>query len=73
MDELTSMGPGKCFAITADMQQLPEVERLVFELERREKALHILVNNAGATWGDSVDDYPVCGLSEQLILCLILF
>ena len=53
------MGPGKCFAIPADMQQLSEVERLVFELERREKVLHVLVNNAGATWGDSVDDYPV--------------
>lgn len=58
-DELTQLGPGKCFAIPADMQKLSEVERLVSELERREKVLHVLVNNAGATWGESIDNYPV--------------
>ena len=43
------------------MQKLSEVERLVSELQRREKVLHVLVNNAGATWGESIDDYPVSG------------
>lgn len=41
------------------MQKLEEVDRLVKELSAKEKALHVLVNNAGAAWGDSIDDYPV--------------
>lgn len=41
------------------MQKLSEVERLVKELSAREKALHVLVNNAGAAWGATLDEYPV--------------
>lgn len=58
-EELSSMGPGTCIAIPADMQKLSEVERLVSELSKRESALHVLVNNAGAAWGATIDDYPV--------------
>ena len=53
------MGPGQCFAIPADMQKLCEVDRLVKELSSKESKLHVLVNNAGATWGDTIEDYPV--------------
>jgi NAD(P)-dependent dehydrogenase (short-subunit alcohol dehydrogenase family) len=31
---------------------------LVKELSSREKTLHVLINNAGATWGAPVDEYP---------------
>ena len=41
------------------MSKYSEVERLVKELASREKALHILVNNAGAAWGAGIDEYPV--------------
>lgn len=57
--ELNELGPGSCIPLPADMQKLDQVERLVQELSSREKALHVLVNNAGAAWGDSIDDYPV--------------
>lgn len=57
--ELNALGPGSCIPIPADMQKLSEVDRLVQELSKRESALHVLVNNAGAAWGDTVDDYPV--------------
>lgn len=57
--ELNKLGPGTCIAIPADMQKLSEVERLVKELSSKEKALHVLVNNAGAAWGDGIDEYPV--------------
>ena len=56
---MTALGPGICVAIPADMQKLSEVERLVNELAKKETALHVLVNNAGATWGESLDEYPV--------------
>jgi short-subunit dehydrogenase len=41
------------------MQKLSEVEKLVNEISSREKVLHVLVNNAGAAWGEKFDAYPV--------------
>jgi len=58
--ELNALGPGKCIPIAADMQKLSDVDKLVNEVSSREKALHVLVNNAGAAWGDKFDTYPVC-------------
>ena len=46
--ELNGLGPGQCISIPADMQKLEQVEHLVAELSKREKALHVLVNNAGS-------------------------
>ena len=57
--ELNALGPGKCIPIAADMQKLSDVERLVNEVSSKEKALHVLVNNAGAAWGEKFDAYPV--------------
>ena len=56
---LCTRGGGTCIAIPADLQELSEVERLVEEVSKREKRLHVLVNNAGAAWGDPIDTYPV--------------
>ena len=57
--ELNALGPGKCIPIVADMQKLSDVDKLVNEISSKEKALHVLVNNAGAAWGDKFDTYPV--------------
>lgn len=57
--ELTKLGPGSCIPIAADMQKFSEVERLVKEISAKEKVLHVLVNNAGAAWGEKIDAYPV--------------
>jgi short-subunit dehydrogenase len=65
-EELNSLKAGECIPLPADLQKLEEVERLVSELGRREKALHVLVNNAGAAWGDTIDDYPVCSASLRI-------
>lgn len=53
------MGPGTCVAIPADLQKLEAVNKLVEALSSKEKVLHVLINNAGAAWGDSIDDHPV--------------
>ncbi|KAF9369717.1 hypothetical protein CPB97_003353, partial [Podila verticillata] len=37
---------------------LEEVHRLVAEITKRESKVHVLVNNAGATWGESIETYP---------------
>ena len=67
-EELTKMGPGSCISVPADMQRLDSVKRLVEEVSKNEKALHILVNNAGAAWGDGIDSYPDEAFTKLLTL-----
>jgi len=42
---------GRCRAIAANLSTEAECRRLAGEIAAREDGLHILVNNAGATWG----------------------
>ncbi|KAG9102090.1 hypothetical protein FS749_016278 [Ceratobasidium sp. UAMH 11750] len=66
--ELTQMGPGTCISIPADMQKAEAVRQLVEEISKNENALHILVNNAGAAWGDGIDSYPDAAFTKLLTL-----
>jgi NADP-dependent 3-hydroxy acid dehydrogenase YdfG len=50
------------------MQKVSEVERLVKEISAKEKVLHVLVNNAGAAWGDKIDAYPVSTCSQMVVV-----
>ncbi|KDQ63419.1 hypothetical protein JAAARDRAFT_169229 [Jaapia argillacea MUCL 33604] len=68
--ELNALGPGKCIPIPADLQKISEVDKLVGELATKEKVLHVLVNNAGAAWGDGIDDYPDTAFTKLLTLNL---
>jgi NAD(P)-dependent dehydrogenase (short-subunit alcohol dehydrogenase family) len=49
---------GECVALPADVASDAECRRLAEELGRREPALHVLVNNAGANWGAPYAEYP---------------
>jgi NAD(P)-dependent dehydrogenase (short-subunit alcohol dehydrogenase family) len=49
---------GTCVSIPADLASEAECERLAADVADREDRLHILVNNAGATWGAPIDEYP---------------
>jgi NAD(P)-dependent dehydrogenase (short-subunit alcohol dehydrogenase family) len=49
---------GSVHAIPADLATEDECRRLAAEVGQREQALHILVNNAGATWGAPFDEFP---------------
>ena len=42
---------GSVEGIPGDLSTLEGVEKVVNELKRRTDVLHVLVNNAGATWG----------------------
>lgn len=42
---------GECIGIPADLSTEAECRRLADEMAAREDRLHVLVNNAGATWG----------------------
>ena len=57
---------GTCTALPADLSKMDEIDRLANELKAREDALHVLVNNAGATWGAKVDDFPEQGWDKVM-------
>lgn len=56
--ELTRMGPGTCISLPADLDSDDACRALASEISRLEDRLHILVNNAGATWGAPFDTFP---------------
>ncbi|HXY43538.1 MAG TPA: SDR family oxidoreductase [Acidimicrobiales bacterium] len=49
---------GECVAIPADLSVAAECTRLAQEVSEREGKLEILVNNAGATWGAPLAEFP---------------
>ena len=59
---------GECISIPADLSTGAGCTRLAEEISRREKALHILVNNAGAVWGAHIEDYPESGFDKVMDL-----
>jgi NAD(P)-dependent dehydrogenase (short-subunit alcohol dehydrogenase family) len=59
---------GECISMPADLSDMTEVERVVTELSAAETALHVLINNAGATWGASIDEFPEKGWDKVLAL-----
>jgi NAD(P)-dependent dehydrogenase (short-subunit alcohol dehydrogenase family) len=52
---------GTVVAIPADLSREDECVRLADEVRQREQSLNVLVNNAGATWGAPIEEYPVAG------------
>src|SRR3954449_6174599 len=48
---------GDVLAIPADLSNEPECLRLAAAVGEREERLHILVNNAGATWGEPLEQF----------------
>jgi NAD(P)-dependent dehydrogenase (short-subunit alcohol dehydrogenase family) len=59
---------GHCVSIPADVATTEGREALVAELGRREKALHVLVNNAGTAWGAPLGQYPEGGFRKVMTL-----
>ena len=66
--ELSTFGP--CHALPADISTPEGRHSLVRTLETREPSLNILVNNAGANWGATFDEYPEEGFQKVIALNL---
>ncbi len=49
---------GICISLPADLSTEAGAKALAHEIARRESALHILVNNAGANWGAPLAEFP---------------
>ena len=59
---------GTCISLPFDLSNMAGVEGLAAALAQREPSLDVLVNNAGATWGAPIDDYPEDGWDKTVDL-----
>lgn len=59
---------GEVQAIPADLSSVAQCQAVVDEVRATHDRLHILVNNAGATWGASFDEYPDAAWDKVLTL-----
>ncbi|MGH2829947.1 MAG: SDR family oxidoreductase [Actinomycetota bacterium] len=69
-DEVTAelSTEGTCASLPADLSSREGCEALVAALGDREERLHILINNAGATWGAPLEEYPDEGFDKVMTL-----
>jgi len=61
---------GECVAVPADLSGEEACRRLAGEVGEREGRVHVLVNNAGATWGAALETYPGAAWDKVLDLNL---
>ncbi len=59
---------GECIAISADLGTYDGVRKLSSCIQDLEETLPILVNNAGATWGESLENFPEKGWDKVMDL-----
>jgi NAD(P)-dependent dehydrogenase (short-subunit alcohol dehydrogenase family) len=59
---------GEAVAVPADIADETECVRLADEVRSREERLHVLVNNAGATWGEPFESFPASAWDKVLDL-----
>ena len=57
---------GTCVSIPADLSTVEGCEHLAAAVAEREPAVHVLVNNAGATWGAPLQEFPDSGFDKIL-------
>jgi NAD(P)-dependent dehydrogenase (short-subunit alcohol dehydrogenase family) len=61
---------GRAVSVPADLSQEEECVRLAAEVGRSEERVHILVNNAGATWGAALAEFPASAWDKVVNLNL---
>jgi len=57
---------GECISVPLDLAARGSADELVRVVGEREDRLHILVNNAGATWGAPLEGYPLDAFDKLL-------
>ena len=65
-DELNKLG--ECIAIPSNLATLEGVEAFAAAIAEREPSLDILINNAGASWGATIDEFPEVGWDKIMDL-----
>ena len=59
-----SGGGGVCVSVPADLATPEGAEHLASVVAAAEPAVHVLVNNAGATWGAPLEEFPESGFDK---------
>ena len=59
---------GECIPLVSNLGSLEGVTAFAAAIREREDQLHILVNNAGATWGAAIDEFPEGGWDKVMDL-----
>ena len=57
---------GECISVPADINDMSQMNKLVSQIKDKEEKINILVNNAGAAWGASFDDFPENGWDKVM-------
>ena len=57
---------GECISVPLDLAAPGSADKLVEIISQREDRLHILVNNAGASWGAPLEEYPLDAFDKVL-------
>ena len=65
-ERLAAQYGGECISVPGDLSNLEGIGAVAGEIESREDKLHILVNNAGATWGAPIDEFPESGWDKVM-------
>lgn len=63
-DEMSAQGT--CIAVPADLSTDEGIAHLVATVNERWDSLHILVNNAGASWGQPLDEFTTLGWDKVM-------
>jgi len=59
---------GECIALPGDISSLDGIQALAAALGEREASIDVLVNNAGAGWGASLEEFPEKGWDKVMDL-----
>jgi NAD(P)-dependent dehydrogenase (short-subunit alcohol dehydrogenase family) len=59
---------GECYGVVSNLATLEGVRAFAADIAARESSLPILINNAGASWGAPVDEFPEAGWDKVMDL-----
>ena len=65
-ERLAATYGGSCVSIPANLATVDGATALAQELARREERLDVLVNNAGASWGATLGEFPESGWDKVM-------
>jgi len=57
---------GSCISLPADLSGLEGIDSLTSRLTEQESKLDVLVNNAGASWGGPIEEFPENGWDKVM-------
>jgi 2-deoxy-D-gluconate 3-dehydrogenase len=63
---LTAEYGGTCVSLPGDLSTLDGIDDVVARLREQESRLDILINNAGVSWGASIDEFPENGWDKVM-------